>query len=111
MKRIALLSFFVLAAASACIPKTEFNGAAHFPGGAQACYASCNAQNMEMSGFVYSGEFASSCVCRPRPQAAATSQADPSAADVAALAGVVMQTRDSQASANAAAAAPAGGHK
>ena len=40
---------------------TEFYGEAHFPGGAQACMASCQSQNMEMSGFVMSGEFASSC--------------------------------------------------
>ncbi len=106
MKPIALsfVSILALAAVSGCVPTTEFNGSAHFPGGAQACFSSCQTQNMEMSGFVMSGEFASSCVCRPRAAAApagapavgAISQGEQSAADVAdvtALVGVVLRKR------------------
>ncbi len=104
MKRIALssLAIFALAALSACT--TRFYGDAHFPGGAQSCFASCQSQNMEMSGFVMSGEFASSCVCRPRPaegqpQAGAatrTSQAEADVADVSALVGVVVQQEEQE---------------
>ena len=114
MTRI-VLSFLSLASLAAlltgCIPNTEFKGSAHFPGGAQACFASCQTQNMEMSGFVMSGEFASSCVCRPRPVAPPAgpapavgavqqgTQAEVDAADVAALTGVVMQKRAADAAA------------
>jgi hypothetical protein len=110
MKRIvlSLCSFVALATSAGCIPNTEFKGSAHFPGGAQACFASCQTQNMEMSGFVMSGEFASSCVCRPRPVAgtapavSALDPEDPAAVDAAhtaALTGVVMQKRDADAAA------------
>ena len=114
MTRIVLscLSFASLAALlTGCVPNTEFKGSAHFPGGAQACFASCQAQNMEMSGFVMSGEFASSCVCRPRPIAPPAgpapavgaleqgSQAQADASDVAAVTGVVMQKRAADAAA------------
>ena len=100
MKRFASLLVLALSL-SACA--THFSGAAHFPGGAQACFASCQAQNMEMGGFVYSGEFASSCVCRPRPTPGApVSQASDAAtaAEVSSLVGVVMQMRRSGAAAN-----------
>jgi hypothetical protein len=110
MSRIVLssLSFAALAALLAgggCVPNTSFKGAAHFPGGAQACFSACQSQNMEMSGFVMSGEFASSCVCRPRPVAPPAdatpapapaderSQAEVDTADVAASTGVVLQQR------------------
>jgi hypothetical protein len=111
---LSSLSFAALAGlllGAGCVPNTEFKGAAHFPGGAPACFTACQSQNMEMSGFVMSGEFASSCVCRPRPIAPApapaqppppapqSSQAETDAADVAALTGVVVQKREADAAA------------
>jgi hypothetical protein len=51
---------------AACGPDpTRFHGAATFPNGPSGCRARCSADGLEMSGFVYSGEFATSCVCRP----------------------------------------------
>ncbi|HEY5936296.1 MAG TPA: hypothetical protein VIU61_16710 [Kofleriaceae bacterium] len=50
---------------------TSFTGDAHFPGGPQACRATCERGGLEMSGFVFSGEFSTSCVCRP-PRAPAS---------------------------------------
>lgn len=57
-----------LVSVTGCGPKaTRFEGAARFPGGPSACQARCSADGLTMSGFVYSGEFATSCVCRPSP--------------------------------------------
>jgi hypothetical protein len=91
----------VLLVAPACA--TEFTGAPHYPGGPRACHADCARQNMEMSSFVYSGEFASSCVCRPRPARTSPPPAGSGAPgarsdrddedDAAAAIGVVMQQR------------------
>lgn len=75
---VALLASMTL---TACGPSsTQFLGASQFPNGPTGCQARCAADGLEMSGFVYSGEFASSCVCRPRPSAPA---APPPAAAVA----------------------------
>jgi len=61
-----LLLFAVVAAiASSVACATTFTGDAHYPGGVAACYSDCQSQNLEMAAFVYSGEFATSCVCRP----------------------------------------------
>jgi hypothetical protein len=49
---------------------TVFRGSAQFPGGPSACHARCGSDGLEMSGFVYSGDFATSCVCRPRGEPA-----------------------------------------
>jgi hypothetical protein len=74
--RYVLLSVVVAALAASAACATTFTGEPHYPGGAPACYANCQAQNLEMAAFVYSGEFATSCVCRPRsgpgPQASDT---------------------------------------
>lgn len=68
----------------ACQPNpTVFRGSAQFPGGPSACHARCTSDGLEMSGFVYSGEFASSCVCRP-PSEASSPAASPSSAPAAA---------------------------
>jgi hypothetical protein len=76
-------SLLLLAALpSACVTPTSFRGKAHFPGGARACAARCAQDGLEMGGFVYSGEFASSCVCRAARAPAATS---PPAAPAAAI--------------------------
>ncbi len=89
---------------------TTFTGSAYFPGGAQGCHDKCQQDGMEMSGFVQSGEFATSCVCRPiqerrsdqAPGAEAEGEPDPSpraaedAANVSAAVGVVLQHRAQQ---------------
>lgn len=86
--------------ATACVGPTHFEGAAHFPGGAPACAARCTRDSLEMSGFVYSGEFASSCVCRPRsgapgatPSAPADRLRQVADADVSAAVGTVTAMR------------------
>lgn len=99
-----LLAFVALAA---CEPPTKFTGEAKFPGGKTACEATCRRDNLEIAAFVYSGEFATSCVCRvPSPAAPASppAAAPPGShgAEVAPAAGVEVQT---QAAAAAAAAA------
>ncbi len=116
MKRTFLLLALVILV-PAC-PKTEFHGSPYFPDGAQGCKAQCSRDGLEMSGFVYSGEFATSCVCRakesagwpaappapyPPPPAPTSgkehgkdSRAALDAADASAAIGVVMQTRDQQ---------------
>jgi hypothetical protein len=80
----------VLLALSAAGCRTEFTGDAHFPGGPQACSVKCATDGMEMASFVYSGEFASACICQPR--GAARSQAS-TETDTAAIVGVMTQMR------------------
>src|SRR5690349_20692293 len=80
----------------ACEVPTKFVGEPKFPGGVASCRATCQREGLELGGFVYSGEFATSCVCSPprAPGASAAAEANPTA-------GVVVQT---QAAAAAAAA-------
>ena len=100
MKRLLhfLLATLAITVATGCPNPTYFEGSAKFPGGPSGCHAACRAQNLEMSAFVLSGEFATSCVCRPAPAPGALSP-DPSArgqadaADVPAIVGQVLQTR------------------
>jgi hypothetical protein len=96
MKRFVLFTLFA-STIIGCIPNTEFKGDAKFPGGAPACFQACQAQNMEMRSFVYTGEFSTSCVCGPHDQAAST--CDDSGSEVAAITGVVMQRRRAEAAA------------
>jgi hypothetical protein len=80
----------------ACVPPTKFEGQAKFPDGVGGCRRACQHDGLEFGGFVYSGEFATSCICQP-PAAQGTAagiEANPTA-------GVVVQT---QAAAAAAAA-------
>jgi hypothetical protein len=100
MKRLLhiALAAIALAAATGCPNPTNFEGSAKFPGGPSGCYAACHAQNLEMTAFVLSGEFATSCVCRPAAAPGVASldrgaQAEADAADVSAIAGQIMQTR------------------
>jgi hypothetical protein len=79
MRIHAVLAWFLVAGCSPYAP-TEFRGEAFFPGGPARCVQSCAAQNLEMSSFVYSGEFATSCVCHVR---AATASVDADADSVA----------------------------
>lgn len=51
---------------------TSFTGDAHYPGGASACYQNCQNDNLEMAAFIYSGEFATSCVCKLPPAISTT---------------------------------------
>jgi hypothetical protein len=94
---VALLSFASVSLAGCA---TSFVGEAHYPGGARACYASCANQQMQMSGFVYLGEYSSACVCAPRTTVAGTTndaQASSAAAGSAGGAvGVIMQARAAQ---------------
>lgn len=60
---LRILALPVALTLAACA--TSFTGEAHFPGGVGGCAATCQAQGLEMSGFIYSGEFSSACVCRP----------------------------------------------
>lgn len=83
---------------AACVPPTSFKGEAKVPDGVAGCRHQCEADGLAFGGFVYSGEFATSCVCSPRPDAAAPSA---SASESSASAGVIVQT---QAAAAAAAA-------
>ena len=66
MRRLsfALSSFALILVSSGCA--TSFTGDAHYPGGARACFAKCASEQMQMSGFVYMGEYSSACVCEPR---------------------------------------------
>jgi len=83
-------------AMTACTVPTKFTGEAKFPGGIAACRSTCTAEGLDFGGFVFSGEFATSCVCQaPRTGATAGAiEANPTA-------GVIVQT---QAAAAAAAA-------
>ena len=94
-----LLALTVALTASSCA--TQFQGDAHFPGGASKCHLHCEERGLEMDSFVYAGEYSSACVCRPRghsPQPAAQA----SASTVPPSVGVVMQMRAAQANKNAA---------
>jgi hypothetical protein len=87
----------ILVALGGCAMNTSFKGDAHFPGGVQGCQSSCQSQGLEMSGFVMSGEFASSCVCRPPGASAASDDgAERVAADVAGHVGVEVQRRNEE---------------
>lgn len=89
-----LLCLSILFASTGCGGPTQFQGDAHYPGGPKACRAKCEADGMTMSAFVYSGEFATSCVCRPRAAAASPASLetrDDEEVGIAAAAGVVMQ--------------------
>ena len=95
--RISLVFCVLCAVLTACVPPTRFEGAAKFPDGIAGCRATCARDGLEFGGFVYSGEFATSCVCAPpRGPGASASSAESSA-----TAGVIVQT---QAAAAAAAA-------
>jgi hypothetical protein len=79
-----------------CALATNFTGSAYFPSGVPGCRAACERDGLEMSSFVYSGEFSSSCVCRPRPAAASTKPDESGGADAAAAVGAVLRMRETQ---------------
>lgn len=49
----------------ACNQPTQFHGEPKFPDGASGCRQACQKEGLEMAGFVFSGEFSTSCVCAP----------------------------------------------
>jgi hypothetical protein len=82
---IRILGFIV--ALTAC--RTEFVGDAHFPNGATGCRATCSRDGLDMIGFVYSGEYSSSCVCGVRGGPGA--DVSPAAAETATAAAAAQQ--------------------
>jgi hypothetical protein len=62
-----------LAAAAACTPATRFEGSSKFPDGVTGCRHACATEGLELGAFVMSGEFATSCVCQPKPTGATAS--------------------------------------
>jgi hypothetical protein len=100
LTKLATLVVVVVGLVSACA--TSFTGDPHYPGGPAACNADCSKGNMAMAAFVYSGEFASSCVCRPLGPAAVAPDDDDAAAEAdvaAALVGVELARRAREAAA------------
>ena len=92
--------FLVSLALTGCPHPTSFEGAPKFPDGVAGCKQACTKEGLEFGGFVFSGEFATSCVCQPVRSPAAVSSTG-SSAESSPTAGVVVQT---QAAAAAAAA-------
>lgn len=43
--------------------ETSFTGSPYVDGGRKGCEAKCQAQNMEIAGLVYMGEYSDACVC------------------------------------------------
>ena len=87
--------------ASSCLLScaTSFVGDAQFPGGALGCFKQCQKIGMEMSSFVYVGEYSSACACRLKASSTARSSndnAEAQSAAVAAGAGVEMQRRQAE---------------
>jgi hypothetical protein len=81
---------------------TSFQGEARFPQGPRGCFNKCQSVGMEMSSFVYVGEYSTGCVCtlkRAKTAAfngAASTTADDeaaSAATSAAAVGVILKMR------------------
>ena len=92
--------FLVSLALTGCPNPTRFEGEPKFPNGVAGCKQACAKQGLEFGGFVFSGEFATSCVCQPARGPASVSSSG-SSAESSPTAGVVVQT---QAAAAAAAA-------
>jgi hypothetical protein len=78
--RAALLSTVLLASCRAS--SSQGLGGAQFPGGPVGCQARCAGVGLEMSGFVYSGELATSCVCQAARPADSGRPLPPTVADV-----------------------------
>ncbi len=72
---------------------TSFTGSAHIKGGRSGCERRCAQDGLEMSAFVYMGEYSDACVCgKPGRQGHVAE----SAAVEGAAASVVMQMRQAQ---------------
>lgn len=69
-----------LLTSAACQPNpTVFRGDPQFAGGPRGCAAKCEADGLQMTGFVYSGAFATSCVCGPTVPPSAAARSTPAA--------------------------------
>ena len=75
---------------------TRFEGSARFPDGADGCRRTCQASGLDFGGFVYSGEFSTSCVCTPHQSAPGAS-----GATAPPTAGVIVQAQAAAAAATA----------
>ena len=97
--RMRRLFLFLWLAVAGCA--TSFQGEAKFPGGPRACFKRCKAAGLEMSSFVYVGEYSTGCVCglKASMRSASASERDATAATSAAAVGVVLQMRRAQAAA------------
>jgi len=80
------LAMFAILSTLALGCQTQFTGDPKFPSGVSGCKATCRASGMVMLGFVYSGEYSTSCVCGP-----ASSSAAPGSQRAASNVRVVMQ--------------------
>jgi hypothetical protein len=99
MSRYTLL-FLTSLGLTGCVQPTSFKGEPKFPDGVAGCKQACTNEGLEFGGFVFSGEFATSCVCQAVRGPAPVSSIE-SSAESSPTAGVVVQT---QAAAAAAAA-------
>jgi hypothetical protein len=74
---------------------TQFHGSPRFPGGPKGCYDKCATSGMQMTSFVYVGEYSTGCVCGMKGHAGRRASADASQpATAAASVGVVLQMRE-----------------
>ena len=87
---------FVFVVLAACGSNaTTFEGSAKFPDGTVGCRRACEDDGLEMGGFVYSGQFSTSCVCMPKQAAPGAS-----ASSTSPTAGVIVQAQAAAAAAN-----------
>jgi hypothetical protein len=88
-------------ALTACVQPTSFKGEPKFPDGVAGCKQACTKEGLEFGGFVFSGEFATSCVCQPAQpsRSAGSATSSPSGAESSPTAGVVVQTQAAAAAA------------
>jgi hypothetical protein len=70
---------------------TSFTGSAFFPGGPRGCKARCERAGMAFGGFVYAGEYSTSCFCEPRGSGGSGGSSQSRASTVAPAAGVMLQ--------------------
>lgn len=99
MRDLPIYLLFVATALAAC--KTEFYGSPKFPNGVDGCRAECSHEGLEFGAFVYSGEFATSCVCQaaraPGPSAASSVVSPPEAASTAAVSVAIQRAEEQRA--------------
>ena len=91
--RNLFMSVLLALSVGACTFDTHFTGDPKFPNGATGCRATCESQGLEFGGFVYSGEYSTSCVCTPRQAAPGAS------ATISPTAGVIVQAQAAAAAA------------
>lgn len=86
-----------LLASSTAACATTFTGSSKVEGGPHACYEKCRSNSMEMSNFVYVGEYSTACVCQvPKHAGGEESAASASGASAASAVAVITQMRAEQ---------------